>query len=399
MRTRFARSFVLARCRCRCCCCSITVNSQPRPSFSVQNSHHLPNMRLSISATSFAAAVAASQALLRLGSNSAVASAVDVAYEKHDERLQAAGEHPSLDEECDFVTSFKLRGSDADAGILGCTNPEYVCVEDDSSSRGGRCVPDVFAHRKLQTSNTPPCTTKCTGIGACGGGTDPNIVGAASCCGYRACFGITGTSSIDAGSCLGNKACYKMKNAVIGAKSCRGDSKYKGEDGAYGYACAYLQGTVGYNSCIEYGACYQKSTMNKIFHIGDNSCYGASTCSYAANTDGTIKIGDESCNGYYACYDALGSIGSGSCNAKNACYKTYQYIGNNLCNTENECFENKVVLTSEPSKSLCISFQPRPLSLHPLLAAQPSFQLRLLSLHHLPRLPLSSSDECSHCAY
>jgi hypothetical protein len=95
------------------------------------------------------------------------------------------------DKECDFVSSFKLRGSDADAGILGCTNPEYVCVEDGRSSLGGRCVPDVFDHRRLQYSK-PACTTKYTGVDACGGGTNVNLVAAGLCCGEKACFGITG---------------------------------------------------------------------------------------------------------------------------------------------------------------------------------------------------------------
>lgn len=96
-------------------------------------------MRLSVSSTSFAAAVA-SQSLFLLDSNSAVVSAVDIAFEKQDGHLEDSKTSP-LDKECDFVSSFKLCSSDSDAGILGCTNPEYVCVEDGRSSLGGRCVP------------------------------------------------------------------------------------------------------------------------------------------------------------------------------------------------------------------------------------------------------------------
>jgi hypothetical protein len=153
-----------------------------------------------------ASAIAASQIILYSTPNSTVASAVDVSYENETSNAHR-NESSLLGEECRFVISSRLRGYDADTGILECSNPNHICVEDESSSLGGRCALVRMNHRELQTSNTPACTMKCTGFEACGGGTDISKIAGGSCCGYKACFGITDTT-IAAGSCLGNKACY-----------------------------------------------------------------------------------------------------------------------------------------------------------------------------------------------
>jgi hypothetical protein len=166
-------------------------------------------MHIAVSSSSLVAAVAASRSLFAMGTNSAVASAVDFAY-KSESDLMDENDASMLGDECYFAMSSSLRGHEADAGILGCTDPEYICVEDELSSLGGRCAPIKMMHRDLQ--DTPACTAKCTGTDACKGLTQDfidNNIGDKSCCGTNACAYITGDSFIGPDSCLGNKACYK----------------------------------------------------------------------------------------------------------------------------------------------------------------------------------------------
>lgn len=195
-------------------------------------------MRTAVSSTSIAA-VAASQALWYFASTSDVVSAVETSYKGRsdyvDANIDAAGA-----EECTFVKSPRLRGYEADAGILGCADPSYMCVEDELSSLGGRCARIAISHRDLQTLNTDVCASKCTGFKACDGLSPSfiaNNIAEGSCCGHKACLGVTGetsssserlrkhtcasknsacfsagASSIGPGSCLGNKACYYTNN-------------------------------------------------------------------------------------------------------------------------------------------------------------------------------------------
>lgn len=65
-------------------------------------------------------------------------------------------------------------------------------MKDELSSLGGRCGPKAMANRRMQEAYECAPGTKCQGIDACGGGTDPNIVAVGSCCGYNACYGISG---------------------------------------------------------------------------------------------------------------------------------------------------------------------------------------------------------------
>lgn len=146
-------------------------------------------MRLVDSSLSITAAFAASHTLFRFASSSAVATVVDTAYEG--EAKQLDDKSFSLGKECLFSNSYYAEGGRADTGILGCSDPQYVCVEDSLSSLGGRCAPAVMAHRELQS--TYDCLEKCTGIDACNGSLDPIYIGYGSCCGYKACFGVSGT--------------------------------------------------------------------------------------------------------------------------------------------------------------------------------------------------------------
>ena len=45
-----------------------------------------------------------------------------------------------------------------------------------------------------------------------------------------------------------------------------------------------ILGTVGDNSCYEYGACYTPYGSNYIFEVGDNSCRGQASCLYSGES-------------------------------------------------------------------------------------------------------------------
>jgi hypothetical protein len=124
-------------------------------------------------------------------------------------------------DECSFVNAFKVQGSLADPGILGC-GYGMTCIEDKTSSIGGRCMnlkgEVIEAHRQL---------TDCTFAN----GTDGN-----KCVGDNACTGAD-ESKIGCGSCYGTKSCYQpIGDVTIGENSC------------HDYvACMYLQG-----KCIDF---------------------------------------------------------------------------------------------------------------------------------------------------
>lgn len=146
-------------------------------------------MRL-VPSASLSTAMAASQALLHIESTSAIAI-VDAAYNFNLESQKHVIESNQAKEECSFVASFNLRGADADTGILSsCSDPEQVCVEDVTSSLGGRCAFIASGSRRLGTT----CTTKCTPPSACTGLSQDfikNRIGEGSCCGDKACVGMS----------------------------------------------------------------------------------------------------------------------------------------------------------------------------------------------------------------
>lgn len=144
-------------------------------------------MRLVDSSISLTAAFAASQTLFLSASSLAAASVLDISSENEAKQLDYS-KSSSVGQECSFSNSY-LKGTGADTGILGCGEPEYICVEDALSSLGGRCAPANVIHRKLFNTT---CTAKCTGDSACDGSLDPINIGDGSCCGYKACYGVSG---------------------------------------------------------------------------------------------------------------------------------------------------------------------------------------------------------------
>ena len=146
-------------------------------------------MHLTISSASLAAA------FVTIPSNHAIVLALDIEYNAEIENLEH-DKHQAQGEECSVVVSSKLRGYGSDTGILGCTDPTAVCVEDKLSSLGGRCASSLIVSRELQ--DTQPCNAKCTGTNACQNLTQDfidNNIGEKSCCGKYACAYITGTYS------------------------------------------------------------------------------------------------------------------------------------------------------------------------------------------------------------
>ena len=146
-------------------------------------------MRLIVPSASLSALFAASQTYI--SSNVAV-TAVGVAYEVESQH-QGINSSASA-EECFFAKKSYLRENAVDAGILqACSDPGYICVEDETSSLGGICILNEVVERELQTS-----CTKCTPASACAGLSAAfiaNNIGEGSCCGAQACQDITGALS------------------------------------------------------------------------------------------------------------------------------------------------------------------------------------------------------------
>eukprot|EP00804_Cyclotella_cryptica_P018041 CCRYP_008330-RE/>CCRYP_008330-RE protein AED:0.26 eAED:0.26 QI:86/1/1/1/0.94/0.84/19/688/333 len=298
-------------------------------------------MRLVVPSATLTTAFAAAQTFL---SSSAAATAVGWAYEfeaQHQDINSSASA-----EECFVAKKTYLRESAADAGILqACSEPGYICVEDATSSLGGICILDEVVERELQTT-----CTKCTPASACTGLTATfiaNNIGEGSCCGENACVGVSSNTKIGANSCIGNKNCYFLKDATIGDRSCLYDS-IKGAQNSYGYACAYLQGKVGNDSCHEYAACYQYGDDNKTFNIGNNACQGHSSCMYSYD----VTISNGSCIGYFTCWTNKGNIGLNSCIGRQACEENQALIGDCKCLGDYICENNVVALPGSSCTSV-----------------------------------------------
>jgi hypothetical protein len=122
-------------------------------------------------------------AYLASSATTIAAANVGLAYEQSGS-IRAASKTKST--ECSFVNGFTVQKA-SDTGILECGMGE-TCVEDKTSSAGGRCVALedealVDSQRKLETSCTYKNGTtgvKCTN---CDGTVDLNKVGCGSCIG------------------------------------------------------------------------------------------------------------------------------------------------------------------------------------------------------------------------
>ena len=117
--------------------------------------------------------------------------------------------------ECAFEDSVGVPKS-ADVGLLSC-GAGKVCVEDSTSTMGGRCEVLVSADdgaTALEPQRERELCEKCVGDWACVG---------------------VDQSKIGCGSCIGSEVCGNLHpNVTIGANSCRGGD----------YACYNAQGEL-----------------------------------------------------------------------------------------------------------------------------------------------------------
>eukprot|EP00804_Cyclotella_cryptica_P018215 CCRYP_005958-RA/>CCRYP_005958-RA protein AED:0.44 eAED:0.44 QI:287/1/1/1/0.91/0.92/13/81/362 len=306
-------------------------------------------MRLVLPSASATALFAASQAFTSRV-HSAVAPTIDKTYNNSDQHHGSRQNY--FGEECSFVNSFQRQEVEADIGILKCSSPNHVCIQDWSSSLGGRCTLSMTYNnstREIWTEKRELQTCiKCQGDKACDNLSPTfiaNNIGCGSCNGASACADVSASSIIGERSCNGNKACILLVDAKIGNNSCTGDV-IQGKGGYFGYSCSHLRGTVGDNSCFEYAACYQYKNDVYIFNVENDACRGQAACSYF----GSVSIGIGSCLGYYTCYSSDAGIGKTSCNAKEACTNNTAPIGDCLCNSYRECRNNTSPL---PGPGVC----------------------------------------------
>ena len=184
--------------------------------------------------------------------------------------------------ECLFVNSFKVdrvsaaksndNGSNQiDTGILSCPS-SYTCVEDSTSSKGGRCVSLLdqggdysdesyldASHRSLVACTFANGTSgeKCVGTQACAPGLVASVP-CGSCNGYRACRLATYVTFAES-TCNGDQACANMYKTILAEGSCNGVEACLGATGG-------SPGTVG-------------TDPNGYTVIGKGSCLGNKSCS------------------------------------------------------------------------------------------------------------------------
>ena len=158
-------------------------------------------MKLTI-ATAF---IAASTSVPSISTSGVAASILE--HENSKGSIQKAAKKQNV--ECAFVDSVGVRKSGADVGLLSC-GAGKVCVEDSTSTMGGRCEVLVSADdaaAALEPQRERELCEKCVGSGACIG-VDQSTIGCGACMGFDACrrlaFGVT----IGDNSCVGDYACY-----------------------------------------------------------------------------------------------------------------------------------------------------------------------------------------------
>ena len=186
-------------------------------------------MNLAFPSTTIASLTGAA-ILATLPSHQAVAS-INLAYDN--------AKAETKENEC--LLENVLKDGHADIGVLGCGYGK-VCVEDNTSSAGGRCIKLKYAtdfaesRRQLATGCqylNGTYGSKCVGLDACYG-VDETKIGCGSCIGKYACDSMSGDVTIEELSCIGYAACYAASGSddpiTIAGGSCRDN-----------VACAFLK--------------------------------------------------------------------------------------------------------------------------------------------------------------
>ena len=152
-------------------------------------------------------AIAASASMLPVSATDIVASLSNERANTHERSIRAtASENQGT--ECSIVVAGIEVENSPDVKVLSCNTGE-MCVEDSTSSVGGRCVlsgDEIALERpQLGVEKCPEDKPKCVGINACLGAIEEQI-SCGSCNGDYACVGVT--TFVGENSCKGYKACY-----------------------------------------------------------------------------------------------------------------------------------------------------------------------------------------------
>ena len=158
-------------------------------------------MKLTI-ATAFIAASASAPSI----SASRVAASI-LEHENNKRSIDTVAKKQGV--ECALADRITVRKS-ADVGVLSCGVGE-VCVEDSTSTMGGRCdvlVPDNDEAAALEPQRElhEECE-KCVGDNACSGVIDQSGIGCGSCIGLYSCANLASDATIGDNSCVGELAC------------------------------------------------------------------------------------------------------------------------------------------------------------------------------------------------
>ena len=208
-------------------------------------------MKLTIASTYLAASLSAPS----ISSFGVAASILE-----HENNQGIIGTSATENKECTFANEVNIRKKSSDVGILSCDMGD-LCVEDFTSSLGGRCVSVSSVPVALGAQAERQLCDKC--VGGCVGVVDQSNISCGSCMGDGACDGLPTSVTVGGDSCVGDKACqYAAYN--IGENSCVGDSACFYAEGELILVC--LLTTKSVNDTIS-SFCLSLFTVS----IGDNS--------------------------------------------------------------------------------------------------------------------------------
>ena len=212
--------------------------------------------------------------------------------------------------ECSPSFQIEKNADETDIGVLKTCPGDKDCVEDITSSLGGRCVDSAMSSesitslsqgqlhgvdeaRRLQGCTFANGTTgiKCDGEGACAQLPADAKVGCGSCNGNLACGYMGSNATIAENSCVGVSACRYIKNATIADNSCVGRVS----------ACGFMgDATIADNSCVGEQACREMGNAT----IAEKSCVGDQACAFMGND---VLVNENSCVGEQACDKLIGT--------------------------------------------------------------------------------------------
>ena len=159
-------------------------------------------------------------AFLSTSNSHQVAASISVSLQSSDANVSFKLLSKAHNNECLFVNAFKKQEIQADVGILKCGAHE-ICVEDFSSSLGGRCV--VFANKETSLNSRRQLIAckfanntdgvKCEGLYACDG-VNETLIGCGSCIGDFACSGLKAGTTVSENSCVEDFACVSFGGSI-----------------------------------------------------------------------------------------------------------------------------------------------------------------------------------------